>query len=527
MAAATGIAALACAFAPAAEARTYTVWSCRGPDWQPVGTRGWHNSALNAAAGEVQFLDACDYGGPLAVALAPNATFSSAVTGRTTFATPDGTRIVGYRLWRTVAVAPPRLLGFYDFVAGVVETSGGASTVVSGCSTRDSCQSAGDPAHPDSTANLVSEQRAPLDGVGLEVACDQSQCGNPAGLTAAATLFRARIDLDDPAAPTAVLSGGLAAESAAAGRTSVVVSAADAGAGVASMTFAVDRRQLDAGTSCTPPYDEPQPCEATTARTFSVDASSLAEGTHLASGTVVDGAGNVTTWYLPFDVRRATSGGMGGESAQQTPDPARAPRLKLTHRVFTHAPGRAAVLHGSLRTRSGAPVAHARLTVASTDLGAAGRRTVRKRTVTTDRNGRFTVRLRRDGAQQVAITYSPRPGLVTASTSATVRTRLAMTLAASRAVLSKGEGLVLRGRLRGAGPSAAGAVVSIESIVNGKWAPVGVARAHAGGRWSWRYRFMHLRRDTIFAFRAVVRHAPGWPWPTKRTRHVDVRVNVG
>jgi hypothetical protein len=69
-------------------------------------------------------------------------------------------------------------------------------------------------------------------------------------------------------------------------------------------------------------------------------------------------------------------------------------------------------------------------------------------------------------------------------------------------------------------------VVTIESIVNGRWLPVGSAKAKADGTYAWRYRFVHLARDTIFSFRAVVERAPGWPWASERSARLKVRVDV-
>jgi len=69
-------------------------------------------------------------------------------------------------------------------------------------------------------------------------------------------------------------------------------------------------------------------------------------------------------------------------------------------------------------------------------------------------------------------------------------------------------------------------VVTIESIVNGRWLPVGSVKARAGGTYAWRYRFVHLARDTIFSFRAVVERAPGWPWASERSGRIKVRVDV-
>ena len=113
-----------------------------------------------------------------------------------------------------------------------------------------------------------------------------------------------------------------------------------------------------------------------------------------------------------------------------------------------------------------------------------------------------------------------------ASATATVRANLRLGLASSRGRIVKGRVLTLHGRLRGAGVSARGAVVTIESIVNGRWQPVGSARATARGTYAWRYRFVHLARDTIFSFRSVVERAPGWPWPSERSAARKVRVDV-
>jgi hypothetical protein len=69
-------------------------------------------------------------------------------------------------------------------------------------------------------------------------------------------------------------------------------------------------------------------------------------------------------------------------------------------------------------------------------------------------------------------------------------------------------------------------VIHIQAIVNGRWSPVGIARAGADGRYRWRYRFVNLTRDTAFSFRAVVERAPGWPWASVRSDRVAVRVDV-
>jgi hypothetical protein len=207
--------------------------------------------------------------------------------------------------------------------------------------------------------------------------------------------------------------------------------------------------------------------------------------------------------------------------------PGPAARLRLTQRSVVHARGKPARLTGTLRTAQGEPIADARLRLTSFDLGVDDAEPRRLTPVATDARGRFTAILRRDGAQRVTVAFAPDPAAEpTASASATVRTRLSLTAAPDRGWLLKGRSLTLSGRLRGAGASGRGAIVRVESIVNRRWTPVGVARAGADGRYRWRYRFVHLTRDTAFSFRAVVEQTPGWPWPSVRSARMRVNVDI-
>jgi hypothetical protein len=195
--------------------------------------------------------------------------------------------------------------------------------------------------------------------------------------------------------------------------------------------------------------------------------------------------------------------------------------IALAHAAVEHAPGQAARVSGTLRTPAGAPVAGERLAVSSFDLATDDAEPRALAAVTTGPSGAFTVTLRREGAQRVTISSASG-----AQATATVRTLLAVTVASSRGKLVKGRVLTLRGKLRGAGASAGGTPVTIQSIVNGAWQPVGSARAKPDGAYAWSYRFVHLARDTIFSFRAVVERAPGWPWTSQRSAPLKVRVDV-
>ncbi|WP_028057771.1 carboxypeptidase-like regulatory domain-containing protein [Candidatus Solirubrobacter pratensis] len=448
------------------------MWSCRGPDGSALDTGAWQPDGKVA--------DSCPQGGSLRVS--PD--------GAVRLAPPAGTRIAGYELWRSAAD------GRIPDDTKVIETVGTASyTASSG--------TVGDPTQPLSAANRVAAKRSPLDALSLKVAC-VDECEG-----ARIDLYRSRVAIDDPVAPSAT--------AAVAGDDAVIVNAADRGAGVASLTLSLDGGPAETvATGCAPPYTAPAPCPGEVARAFAIDAG---DGLHSASGTVVDAAGNTTAWGpVAISIRRSPA---LLAPAPPAAAPAEKQVLELSRAAVEHAPGATARLTGTLRTVSGAPVAGARLAVTSFDLAADDAEPRTLSPVTTDTSGAFTVELRRDGAQRVTVA-SP----AGAQATATVRTRLSLAVASSRGRLVKGRVLTLRGRLRGAGASARGAVVTIESIVNGAWQPVGAARTKADGSYRWSYRFVHLMRDTIFSFRAVVERGPGWPWASERSPRLKVRVDV-
>jgi hypothetical protein len=463
---------LAAATAPGvAHAGTYDVWSCRDAG----------GAARNASAWvpEGQVADTCASGGSLRVT----------PEGAIRIAPPAGTRIAGYELWRSAQ-------DDYDADdTSITETVAGTPfSVFAG--------TVGDPRNPLGNANRVVSKRSPLDALTLRVACRQ-EC-----LHAQMDLYRSRVTITDATAPTATAS--------VAGDDAVIVGGTDRGGGVAALTLSLDGGPLQTlTTGCAPPYTLVQPCPQVADRAFAIAAP---DGPHSASGSVVDAAGNATSWGpLAITIQRTTttavSPGPLSVASQEV--------IKLDRGTLEHAPGRKARLEGTLKSAGGAPLAGVHLTVSSFDLGADHAVPRPLGSVTTGAGGAFSVTLSRDGAQRVTVIS---PG--GASATATVRTRLAVRLSSSRGRLIKGRILTLRGRLRGAGASARGAVVTIESIVNRRWLPVGSVKARAGGTYAWRYRFVHLARDTIFSFRAVVERAPGWPWASERSARVKVRVDV-
>jgi len=545
------IAVVACAVAlstaASAAAGTYDVWSCHGPDGESVDADAWQREAIDPVSGipqvvarGVEFGDDCDgAGGSLAVALTRGELLNAPVAGLLTFRAPTDTRIASYELARFLDAGQPPLLTTY--IAERVETEAGTPVDFDLCSTAGCMLGGPDPSSPGS---LVSRPQAEGDAIALRVeASCPLICANLllSDTPARAALYRSRVTLEDlhpPAVPQ--LGGALIEDGPDAGRASLVVASQDRGGGIEAMSLAIDGqpwqtvRMGGSASSCRTPYTSPTPCPRDVEQPFEADTGALSAGEHELSGSVVDAAGNSTAWGpVPFRVEKppttvVTTAPPGPEGPSNGMPAVERPRLQLGRRVAVANAGGLVRLRGTLTTWDRRPIASARLAVTVRQLGLRATVPARDRnTVVTDRNGRFVVEQRARGAQRIAVGFSPRPGgAATARATATVRTRLELLATPTASRVVKGRLLRLRGRLRGAGPSADGALVQIQAIVNGRWAPVGRARANRDGSYRWRYRFVHLTRDTVFNFRAVVEHVPGWPWPTVRSPRTTVRVDV-
>lgn len=528
-----------------ARAGTYEVWSCRTFDGGPLPATGWVQTTRHATADDVVLADGCAGGGSLVTSLRPARGFATPVRVAATFRAPPGTRIVGYRLLRYLFAAPDVPPASYGYVAGVREITATADLDWDCASDATvatlACSQLGSPSAVHDPGNVVERDGVALDALELFAACAAAPCGDPNGSTARTLLHRARIELEDerpPAAP--LLSGSLVSDGTVSGPATVVVASSDVGGGVAAMTLAIDgvpeqvARFPGPDGACAEPYTRPQPCATTAAHAFAVDPAGLAEGAHVASGTVIDAAGNVTSWGpVPFQVVRPQGGGGPGGGSGDPAGPSNgspavaSPRLRLAGPRVVHQRGRRPVrLAGTLQARDGTPIAGATLHATARPLGVLTPRVRRLGSVTTGRDGRFSLAVRVTGVERVELAFSPTPGAAaTAVAAATVRERSRLTIARSRARLRRHGRLTLSGRLLGAGAAARGAVVEVQAIVSGRWRTVGTVTAARTGRWRWRYRFTRVTRDTIFTFRAVVQRHPGWPLPTQRSRPIRVRVD--
>ncbi|MDQ2675323.1 MAG: hypothetical protein M3Y34_00810, partial [Actinomycetota bacterium] len=74
------------------------------------------------------------------------------------------------------------------------------------------------------------------------------------------------------------------------------------------------------------------------------------------------------------------------------------------------------------------------------------------------------------------------------------------------------------------GPANANRRVAIQARGTGKWIRIEGGRTDRGGRWSGRYRFTSTTATRTYAFRAVIRRQPGYPYEPGRskTRRVTV-----
>lgn len=496
-----------------ASAAPYSVWSCRGPDGTAIASGAWTAGRQGLAAGDAILTDSCASGGGLTAGLRPGLLHVQSAAAYT-FNAPAGTTIVEYELWRVLRTGGllPGYRAAVEGSAGPIET---CDSALLGCAT------IGDGGTPLAAANRRAASGQSLSRLAIGGACRQAACLSVLTIAAEATLFRSRVVLDDPQAPTIESVGGsLTAPGTVSGSPTLQVIARDAGSGVASTTLSVDggpATTLSTGGSCVQPYSGTQPCAARSDQTFTVATGGLSAGTHGVRGTVTDGAGNSTPWgpvsFVVGGGSKPPDDGPGnGRPAVRTP--------KLTITTSARRPT------GTLTTASGDPIVGARLTLSRRTDAVARPTTSEIGTVTTDARGRFSGPRLPDGAYVVTAGFAPRVG-GTATVSASVRARsaLSLRLAAKPSRLRKGQTATVSGRLSGAGPSARGARVLIQTIIGGRWRTIDRTTANADGRWQWRHRFAKITRTTIFSFRATVARRSDWPWATETSAKTLVRVD--
>ena len=301
-------AAVATSVPAPAHAGEYTVWSCRGPDGQPISTEAWRTQVNDAQAGDIEISDGCATGGSLGIEVtSAGIPANRKPRGEAVFRLPRGALISGFELWRYQFAAGNFPGASFDYTAAVHEVSGGTS-VDWGCASGLSppffnCTFEGTPSAPLDPSNRITQFSSPLEGLSVWAGCVSVGCEPPFSPPAAEyRLFRSAVSIEDDGAPEVVKLEGSLAESAPIADASgnLFVTADDTGGGVAAFEFSVDggapQRVAVAGGegACEVPYSQADPCPRQATRGIVVPTASLAPGAHSVDGTVVDAAGNVT-----------------------------------------------------------------------------------------------------------------------------------------------------------------------------------------------------------------------------------------
>jgi hypothetical protein len=184
------------------------------------------------------------------------------------------------------------------------------------------------------------------------------------------------------------------------------------------------------------------------------------------------------------------------------------------------------------RTAAGAPgLAGRRVRVTIRPArGARGGTVVRR--VTTDRRGRFELRLPAGSSRHVAVRFGGGGGFAPSSTGPLdLRVRAAVSLTATPTRLRTGDVVDLRGLVR-SGPAripARGKLVAIQYLerASGEWSPALVDRTDARGRFDIHYRFRYITGAARIRLRATALPEAGWPYAAGSSAPVTVEVRGG
>lgn len=518
------LATLLVGLAPAAsaDAAGYTVWSCRGPQGEPLSAAAW------SAGGDGTQADGCAAGGGLRASLSATATAADAAGGFR-FALAPGAAIGGWRVWLSASTSATTDGSTYG--AGVAEADGlRVAGFTAGCVAAPAGCAWGDPADAVGPTNLV-QGAGPAPGLAVAVRCQTPLGCAPANDPAATVeLYRSAVDVVDDAAPSVgPLTGGLLAGAPVDRPQSVVVPVSDVGGGVARVELLVDgavAQIAPSGGACAVPYATAAPCPSATDRAFTVDPAALAAGAHTVAARVVDAADNATDGapasFVVGDRPAATvvvpqpPSAPGGDAA---PAASRALVLSVPGRVRLPERGRTT---GHARWAGGAPAAGVRLDVLAGGIGRPVAAMHRVGRVTVAADGRFT--LPRTSASRTLRVVPTQDDLVARPVEVDLVTPLRVALRAPSGVARNGRTTTLRGTVAGAGDAADDLQVLVQTIVRGRWTTVDAVEPGRTGNVVWRYRFRRTVNRAAYRFRFVVPPTQGRPWAraTSPTRIVRV-----
>ena len=509
-----------------AGAGTYTIHSCRFPDGSPASTGGW---SVDYRRGDALPADQCAAGGSINVRFGAG-TQEAHPTAAWAFGAPPDTRIAAYEIYRHVRV---HIGG--DPVASEYTLYHNRIYVFADDSCNPNvCSQLGTPASPRDPANLVrgrGDQRVPagetLQKLLFWMTCWRSDGGggcprwNEPGLY----IYAADITLEDSLEPAITSVGGaLLSQGEVQGVQSIALNASDRGGGLHRTVVEVDGRVVAEkvfdpnGGHCVPPFSDAVPCRLSGSDQVPIDTRLLTDGAHEVAVRVEDAAGNATrssTHTIRVDNEGASCPYGDGARLRASLRRKGKGRLRLIQRY-----GRRALVKGRLRSADRKPVPQAPVEIRARRRGAGSYS--QPRTVTTDRRGRFRLRLRRGPARRIRLSYCAPGGGAQRHLQLVVRA--GARLRATPRSLQNGQTVRFSGRLRGAPFPETGVPVALQARAGKRWITFATIRTDRTGRFRHRYTFRATTGHQRYRFRARIGRDSRYPYAPGRSNRVTVHV---
>ena len=512
---------LMCFVPSVAHAGTYEVWSCAGPNGEPIAADGWR---VEGHAEQSSPVNACAGGGGLYAGL--NGVVGHAANAETLtwhFQVPASLKIASYRLWRASGVGPNtgNATPVYWMARQSNQYVGAYVVGAENCAGYTGCRGLGNPNDRFGAANLVGEG-------GLADVRDlflNAGCGGENGTACAATtgepvwlrMFRAAVTLQDDSDPvfSSPPSGSLLGGGALAGAQGVSFAGTDVGGGLLEAAIEIDgQRVASLNTGCAAPYTAVVPCKLTASGTVMYDTAALADGVHSVRVLLTDVSGNVAA-AGPFSITTS--------NAPTSCGAADAPNLTttLSRRSGTISYGGRLIVRGQL---AGAP-AGTQVRLFSQVSRAGAPQNMARTPLITDAEGRFSYRVPAGPSRTLRFAYrNAADPLFTCSKAVSVKVRAAVSLRATPRSIRPGSRVRFRGRLRGGHVPASGKLVELQAFERNRWRNLRNVRTNARGEFSYRYRFSFRASGTTFPVRVRVRPDAGYPWAVGTSNRVRVRV---
>jgi hypothetical protein len=506
--------------AASAEAGVYTVYACQFPSGSNANTTGnWVGITVNNGS----ISDNCPRGGTASGSFAGGAVDGSVAQWE--FRAPPNTRVQDYAMYRSAQVTPttapenPHFVIFEGEPVVAVETCNG----VSGCTGR------GNVGAGASTANRFERQGLSANRVGAYVRCTGNGANpNICNSGASFQLHRADVTVADSLNPEITAFGGTLVDPGLpfTGQKTLDVAATDKGGGVYQAIVELDGRAYarytidDNGRRCAEPFQDPAPCKGAASNSFTFDADSVPAGIYSLAVRVTDATGTNSATTTPIIV--TTPGGECAATPQSGALQFRAGFGRRLRSTATIRYGRRPVIRGRLADPAGQPIAGASLCVL-TQNRAVGARVIRRRSVTTDAQGRFSYRLTVGASRLVRFVY--RVAGVADAADVNVRVRARPRLRVSDHGVRNGERVTFSGRPGGAPYPRSGVLVQLQSKRGKRWQTFATPRSNSKGRFRYRYRFTRTRGTRRYRFRARVPRQQNYPYATGGSRGVRVRVS--